>query len=157
MKNDAFFFTKAISPKRVRAKQPFTTQKEVLQQLSLLLAKQGQKEANIINSALVDRERLGSTAFPCGIAIPHASLESVYEPSIAFISLENGIHFSHTKNESTDLFCALILPKNHEQDYKGAIETLYQQFTHHGMLTQLRACTNDHKLYNTLLIDAVIE
>lgn len=85
-------------------------------QLFLKLAEQAAAQLNIksdiIFSALLDREKLGSTAVGHGVALPHARMAGCAE-SVAFLAvLDKPLDFDAPDSEPVDLIVMLIAPED---------------------------------------------
>ncbi|MGM0598693.1 MAG: PTS sugar transporter subunit IIA [Candidatus Rifleibacteriota bacterium] len=61
-------------------------------------------------SAVLEREKLGSTAIGAGIAIPHARANTVNEVSIAFARSGSGIDFNSVDGDPVHLIFLLAAP-----------------------------------------------
>lgn len=59
--------------------------------------------------ALVARERLGSTAFGDGVAIPHCRLPGVRGIKAALVTLADSVDFDAPDDAGVDLLCVLIV------------------------------------------------
>ncbi|RKY45068.1 MAG: PTS sugar transporter subunit IIA [Candidatus Omnitrophota bacterium] len=91
--------------------------KEVLAELlSLLirLKKISPRSKQKIISALLARERLGSTALGQGIAIPHTRLEIIKKPLIVVGISKQGIDFDSLDGEPVFVIFLILSPKNLE-------------------------------------------
>ncbi|HEY9071001.1 MAG TPA: PTS sugar transporter subunit IIA [Candidatus Ozemobacteraceae bacterium] len=60
--------------------------------------------------AVLDREKLGSTAIGSGIAIPHARANTVNEVSIAFARCGKGVDFNSVDGDPVHLIFLLAAP-----------------------------------------------
>jgi len=66
--------------------------------------------SDTIESALLERENLDSTAIEKGVAIPHAKISGIEKPLVAIGKSRQGIDFhAHDKN-LTHLFFVLLAP-----------------------------------------------
>ena len=70
------------------------------------------KNKKVLSDALMDRERLGSTAIGNGVAVPHAKIEGVKQTVLAFGRSVGGVDFNSLDGEKTHLFFMLISPKD---------------------------------------------
>ena len=70
----------------------------------------GHSEEDIFN-ALEARERIGSTGFGKGIAIPHCSLEKLDEFVVGLLIVPGGIDFHSLDGQSTRMFFFIIGPE----------------------------------------------
>jgi PTS system nitrogen regulatory IIA component len=61
---------------------------------------------------ILDRERLGSTGFGRGVAIPHARVEGLSRPVAAFLRLEVPVDFDAADGIPVDFVFGLLSPEN---------------------------------------------
>lgn len=84
---------------------------EAIAKLSNLLATSGKvTDHTVFVKAVMDREKLGSTAIGAGIAIPHARANTVNEVSIAFARSGSGIDFNSVDGDPVHLIFLLAAP-----------------------------------------------
>lgn len=69
------------------------------------------KNKKALFDAIVEREKLGSTAIGNGVAIPHAKIEGVIKPILVFGRSPEGIDFNSLDGEKTYIFFMLISSK----------------------------------------------
>ena len=69
------------------------SKKNVLETISDNLANGDSGRKDTIFDKLYEREKLGTTAFGQGIAIPHARIPQIESPKILFMKLSEGIDF----------------------------------------------------------------
>lgn len=63
-----------------------------------------------LTKAILDREKLGSTAIGNGVAIPHAKHSSVREKAIVFGRAEKGCDFDSIDGKPVNLFFLIVSP-----------------------------------------------
>jgi len=83
--------------------------KEIITGLADVIAKSGKirnKEAFL--KALIEREKLGSTAIGNGVAIPHAKIDGLTKAILAFGSAPGGVNFNALDGEKTYIFFLLV-------------------------------------------------
>lgn len=80
-----------------------------------------EKEKKLFLKAIIEREKLGSTAIGGGIALPHAKIDSVRKIILAFGRSQEGVDFSSLDGEKTYIFFMVISPK---QDIGGHLKIL---------------------------------
>lgn len=98
-----------------------TGKRGVLQRLAGEAAgRLGRPETEILD-ALLDRERLGSTALGRGVALPHARLAGEVQPLILFARLARPVDFDARDEEPVDLVILVLWP---EADPEGFLPTL---------------------------------
>lgn len=76
-----------------------------------------EKSGNIADAAaykkgILDREELGSTAVGEGIAIPHAKSEAVAAPSLAAITVPEGVDYESLDGEPSNLLFMIAAPND---------------------------------------------
>jgi len=86
------------------------SKKNVLETISDNLANGDSGQKDTIFDKLYEREKLGTTAFGQGIAIPHARIPQIKSPKILFMKLSEGIDFDAIDKKKVDLIFSLIVP-----------------------------------------------
>ena len=86
------------------------SKKNVLETISDNLANGNSGQKDTIFDKLYEREKLGTTAFGQGIAIPHARIPQIESPKILFMKLSEGIDFDAIDKKKVDLIFSLIVP-----------------------------------------------
>src|SRR5687768_7851133 len=99
-----------IAVDRIDAAMNAANKKALFQQLGSAAARRTGLAAKEIVAALSERERLGSTGFGGGVAIPHGKVQGL--PSIFgyFARLNSPIEFQSVDNLSVDLVFLLLSP-----------------------------------------------
>lgn len=88
------------------------TKQSILEQLAHRFAVvYGLDEAEVLDR-IQDREKLGSTGFGRGVAIPHARIDGVRSPVVAVLRLEEPVEFDAADGMPVDLVFGLISPDN---------------------------------------------
>jgi len=87
--------------------------------LSLLIAagRLSQKQLQPVLDALIDRERLGSTAIGKGMAVPHARVAGVDEIVMALGVSEEGVQFRALDSEPVRAVFLIVGPAGPCDDY----------------------------------------
>lgn len=70
------------------------------------------KSRKTLSAAIMDREKLGSTAIGNGVAVPHAKIEGIKQTALAFGRSAEGVDFNSLDGAKTHLFFILISPKD---------------------------------------------
>ena len=85
---------------------------EIIDELVDMVASTGKvKNKKAFAAALMERERLGSTAIGNGVAVPHAKTDVINHTVLAFGRSISGVDFNSLDGEKTYLFFMLISPK----------------------------------------------
>ena len=108
--------TATFTPDVVACRLAATSKKQLLQQLSTMAAVHAGLFDRRVLSAIISREKLGSTGIGNGLALPHAILESATRPVTLLATLETPVDFGSTDNMPVDVM-ALVLGV--DEDSKG--------------------------------------
>lgn len=85
---------------------------DIISELVGIVSKAGKvRNKKAFADALMDREKLGSTAIGNGVAVPHAKIDGIKQIVLAFGRSTKGVDFNSLDGEKTHLFFMLISPK----------------------------------------------
>lgn len=98
-------------------------------------------------NALIEREKLGSTAIGHGVALPHARLAGLNKPHAALIHLVTPIHFDAPDDEPVDLLFALLIPIESTDEHLRILSELAELFTVKSYREQLRRAKTDDEFF----------
>lgn len=69
-------------------------------------------DREMVLEGLEEREKLGSTGFGRGVAIPHARAKGIKRPIVALLRLEAPVEFDAADGMPVDLIFAMLSPEN---------------------------------------------
>ncbi len=124
--------------------------KQALQELSERAAELTGLAAREVFDALVQRERLGSTGFGHGIAIPHVKFRALTSIVCVFARLTNPIPFDAPDDEPVDLIFLLLGPEHASGDHLKALARISRLVRDPRALERLRASTDKAALFAVL-------
>lgn len=110
---------------------------EILRALAAIFARAWDLDADGVLERLEQREKLGSTGFGRGVAIPHARYPGISRPVLALIRLKRPADFGSADALPVDLVFGLLSPEN-----SGA--------THLHALAAISRLTRDDKVRDAL-------
>ena len=84
----------------------------ILATLSALFEKGWGLDPAVVLEQLEERERLGSTGFGRGVAIPHARISGLNRPVAALLKLRQPVDFAAADGLPVDLVFGLLSPEN---------------------------------------------
>lgn len=115
------------------------SKKRALEAISALLA-EGEDAVgqSAVFSALVGRERLGSTAIGHGVAIPHGRLEGLESVRGAFLRLDEPVDFEAADGEPVDLVIGLLVPTECADEHLAVLAAIAERVSDPEMLRRLR-------------------
>jgi PTS system nitrogen regulatory IIA component len=88
------------------------TKQQILEQLAARFAEAYELAADEVLDRLDERERLGSTGFGRGVAIPHARVPGLKRPVAALLRLAEPVDFAAADGMPVDLVFGLLSPEN---------------------------------------------
>ena len=106
---------------------------------------------DVVFSALLKREELGSTGVGNGVAIPHVRLAQVKKPFGIMARLKHPIDFDSIDGEPVDLVCLLLLSNENEQAQLNTLAEIARRLRSPEVLEQLRRAANRVVLYNIIV------
>jgi len=136
-----------LSPQAVQAAIIVPNKKALFQQLAAIASKQVNVEARVIVDRLVERERLGSTGFGGGIAIPHGKVEGLDRVVGLFARLANPIDFAAIDDLPVDLVFLLLSPVDAGVEHLKALARVSRRLRDKGFVAKLRGAGSEDALY----------
>jgi nitrogen PTS system EIIA component len=130
----------------------FNSKKRILEYIAQLAHQQlpAVSEYTILE-ALMSREKLGSTGIGGGIAIPHGKLDCVQSPILVFVVSKDSIPFDAIDNQSVDIFCAILIPKEQCQTHLVTLSGIAKLLSQKELTKKIRHAQSDEELYALLL------
>lgn len=87
---------------------------------------------------LLLREKLHSTGFGSGIAVPHGKNTTVKQPFVLFARQTQGIDWKASDNEAVTCWICLGVPQEGEDDKVKVIGSLCRKIIHADFIAQLK-------------------
>lgn len=141
-----------LSSDRVRIGLDLASKKAVLEELSRLLATANPAlAANSVFDSLLARERLGTTGLGGGIAIPHGRADTGGASIGAFLRTRKPINFDAVDNAPVDLFFALCVPKEANEEHLQLLAALAEKFSNANVIDRLRAAEQESTVFKELV------
>jgi PTS system nitrogen regulatory IIA component len=106
--------------------------------------------AKTIASAVNEREKLGSTGFGGGAAIPHGRIEGLTAVFGMFARLETPIDFQAVDGIPVDLVFLLLSPPDAGADHLKALASVSRAFRDRQILAKLRGARSKDALFALL-------
>ena len=85
---------------------------DILELLSKVFADAWDLDPVLVQERLAEREKLGSTGFGRGVAMPHARMPDIRRPIAALVKLERPVDFASADGLPVDLVFGLLSPEN---------------------------------------------
>ena len=140
-----------VTPSAVVASLKANSKKQALQELAEKAAQLSGMAAREIFDALIQRERLGTTAIGSGIAIPHGKLSKCSKIFGVFARLERPVDFEALDDAPVDIVFLLVAPESAGADHLNALSRIARLLRDSRIVNTLRATTDPSALYSILV------
>lgn len=146
-----------ILPQAVTPRARWQGKKQVLQEMSAVMAKALGLDSRLVHEAVIERERLGSTGVGEGVAIPHARIESLSRPVAGFARLLEPADFEAIDERPADLIVMLLAPTDSGADHLRALARAARVFRQERIRIALRQAQTSEAVLAILAPDAAID
>ena len=139
-----------IAPEAVLADLGAPNKKTLFQQLGAAAARVYDFDARQVADRLTEREKLGSTGFGGGIAIPHGKIEGIRRVSGVFARLAQPVDFGALDELPVDLVFMLISPAGAGADHLKALACVSRRLRDRSFAAKLRGAGSPDALFALL-------
>lgn len=122
----------------------------ILDVLSGTFARSWGLDAGAVLEKLEERERLGSTGFGRGVAIPHARIAGLQRPVAALLKLRQPIDFASADGLPVDLVFGLLSPENSGATHLHALAAISRLMRDERVHDALSEAPDEEALYSLL-------
>jgi PTS system nitrogen regulatory IIA component len=122
----------------------------ILQLLAQRFAQVYALEPHAVLERIEERERLGSTGFGRGVAIPHARIDGLARPVAAFLRLEAPVAFDAADGMPVDLVFGLLSPEQSGAAHLHALAAISRLMRDERMHRALSEAPGAEALYGLL-------
>ena len=105
---------------------------------------------DIVFEKLYEREKLGTTAFGNGIAIPHARIDDLSEAKIIILKLETAIDFNSSDGEKVDLIVSLLAPNNENEMHIKILSKIAEMLDDEFFREKIRNCSDKSEIKSVI-------
>jgi PTS system nitrogen regulatory IIA component len=127
-----------LSDGAVAAGLTFKTKKALFQHLGQVAAREYGLDAGLVVERLTERERLGSTGFGKGVAIPHGKLDGLDHLVGLFVQLDQPLDFQAVDDMPVDLIFCLLSPPDSGADHLKALAQVSRWLRDPSFVAKLR-------------------
>lgn len=136
-----------LAPEAVQASLSVPNKKVLFQQLAASAGKLLHVEPRLIVERLVERERLGSTGFGGGVAIPHGKIDGLERVFGYFVRLASPIDFSAIDDMPVDMVFLLLSPPDAGVEHLKALARVSRRLRDRSFVAKLRGAGSEDALY----------
>ncbi len=139
-----------ITVERIDATLSVPNKKALFQQLGLAAARRTGLEAKDIVAALTERERLGSTGFGGGVAIPHGKIDGLPGLFGYFARLNSPVEFHSVDDMPVDIVFLLLSPPDAGADHLKALARVSRMLRDRQTVAKLRGARSRDAIFALL-------
>ena len=147
---DLYDFHDLLTPETVLADYAAGTRKALFAHIASVAETVTGVDAKSLADRMADREKLGTTAFGGGIAIPHARLDRPGAVRGVFVRLARPIDFGAVDELPVDLIFALFSPADAGGDHLKALARISRALRDAAFRAKLRGAGSADALYALL-------
>lgn len=140
-------FSDILAPESVRHDLAAPTKKALFQSFAALAAARTGLDAREIGERLAEREKLGSTGFGQGVAIPHGKVAGLERVIGLFAKLDKPLEFAAIDALPVDLVFVLLSPPDAGVDHLKALARVSRRLRDRGFVAKLRGAGSADALY----------
>ena len=140
-------FSDILPPGGITAGLAATNKKQLFQQLGAIAGTLIGVDPKLVVDRLGERERLGSTGFGGGIAIPHAKIDGLDHVVGLFARLATPIEFAAIDALPIDLVFVLLSPPEAGVDHLKALARVSRRMRDRTFVDKLRGAGSADALY----------
>lgn len=139
-----------LSADAVDAHMAVANKKALFQALGGFAARVLEQDSRLVVEKLNERERLGTTGFGGGVAIPHGRLDGLDRIRGAFVRLERPIDYGAIDDMPVDLVFMLLSPVDAGAEHLKALAQISRCLRDRVFLAKLRGAGSPDALYALL-------
>jgi len=140
-------FTQFLDGEAVSADLPAANKKALFVALSHLAERVLGLSGKEVLERLNERERLGTTGFGGGVAIPHGRLPGLDRICAAFVRLEKPIDYGAIDDMPVDLVFMLLSPADAGAEHLKALAQVSRRLRDRSFVAKLRGAGSPDALY----------
>lgn len=144
------YFDDLLVPDAVTASVTAVNKKQLFQKLGVLAGSAYGLDPGEVVERLTERERLGSTGFGGGIAIPHAKLVGIDRVQGAVVRLDPPIMFDAVDDSPVDMVFMLLSPVDSGAEHLKTLARVSRFLRNEMHLARLRGASSDAALFALL-------
>jgi PTS system nitrogen regulatory IIA component len=129
-----------------------TDKESVLVEFTEFLEQKGAiKNKETLLSALIEREKLGSTGIGENVAIPHAKLDEIDHMITSFGRSVKGVEFESLDKKPVHFVCLVIAPSNSTGQHLKALARISRILKSSALRESLQNAKDVDEIYSTLV------
>ncbi|MBO9621933.1 MAG: PTS sugar transporter subunit IIA [Sphingomonas sp.] len=139
-----------LAPEAVLSGVSASSKKALFQQLGAAAERAYGLDARDVAERLAEREKLGSTGFGHGIAIPHGKMEGLKHVAGVFVHLAQPLDFAAVDELPVDLVFMLVSPVGAGAEHLKALAAVSRKLRDRNFAAKLRGAGSPDALFALL-------
>lgn len=135
-----------LRPGAVVAALAAPTKKALFHQLGVIAHREYGVDDALVVERLTERERLGSTGFGGGVAIPHGKIDALDAIVGVFARLSQPVDFTAIDDLPVDIVFMLLSPSDAGAEHLKALAQVSRLLRDKGFVAKLRGAASDDAL-----------
>jgi len=127
------------------------SKKQILENIAQTIADNADINFKTILSALLNREKMGSTVIGHGVALPHGRVEGLSAPQLVIIRLEKPIFFDPNNEEAVDIIIGLCVPIDATDAHLQILSSIAKKLSDVNIRNELRKAKSAEAIYKLFL------
>ena len=119
-----------------------TNKRDLLKQLAGHAATLTGNEPGVVFDLIAERERIGSTGFGAGTAIPHAKLPALPQVVAVLAKLSAPVDFEALDGLPVDIVVMMLAPAGAGADHLKALARVSRVLRDRDLIAKLRGCSS---------------
>ncbi|WP_268797841.1 PTS IIA-like nitrogen regulatory protein PtsN [Pseudomonas huanghezhanensis] len=141
-----------LTPGRSLVNVPGGSKKAVLEEVAKVIHPHlADLDQQTVFESLIAREKLGSTGFGNGIAIPHCRLKGCTRPISALLQLSHPVDFDAIDGAPVDLLFVLLVPEAATDQHLELLRQIANMLDRKKVREKLRTAPTGEALYQVVL------
>jgi len=140
-----------LTPQRVHIMDLGQSKKRVIQSISAEISKDcSELNENEIFDHLIAREKLGSTGFGFGVAMPHCRMDACNKVIGSFFKLSEPVDFDALDNQKVDMIFVLLVPSEAAEEHLQTLAAIAEKFSQTEFLEAVRSKEHSSEIFELL-------
>lgn len=141
-----------LTPARSLVNVPGGSKKRVLEQIAKVLGRDlPDLDSQAIFESFIAREKLGSTGFGNGIAIPHCRMSGCTSPFSAVLRLDAPVDFDAIDGAPVDLLFVLLVPEAATDEHLELLRQIASMLDREDVRERLRQAPTGADMYQAVV------
>jgi len=143
-------FNDIVAPEALATSLTVNGKKQLFQKVAALAVAAYGLDADMVAEALMEREKLGSTGFGGGVAIPHAKIPDLQKMCAIVVLLDPAVSFDAVDEAPVDIVFALLSPVDSGAEHLKTLARVSRYLRDESQVVRLRGAKSTGALHALL-------